>query len=172
MMRLAQITISFLALSISTASAIECSKAPDRTPGAFWRYRVIDGAQCWYRGETVLPKADRSWPQPAAEPERIGEPPVRPLAPVVVRTVAFRPPEPQTTASESQTASGGRVIANGRVIASAVVVIGFSIVIAGMFWPMRRRREGARSQLDFLSFLDPGQAHACKLNQWIVASSV
>jgi hypothetical protein len=171
MMRLAYITISLLALSISTASAIECSKAPDRTPGPFWRYRIIDGVQCWYRGETVLAKADLNWPQSAAEPQRIAEPPVTPLAPVVVRTVAFRPPEPQTE-SEPQTASGGRVIANGRVIASAIVVIGFSIVIAGMFWPMRRRREGARSQLDLLSFLDPGQAHACKLNQWIVASSV
>jgi hypothetical protein len=166
MMRLVQITISILALSISTASAIECSKAPDRTPGPFWRYRIIDGTQCWYRGETVLAKADLNWPQSAAvNPVRIDEPPVQQVAPVFVRTITYRPPE-------QQIASGGRVIANGRVIASAVIVIGFGIVIAGMFWPMRRRREGAPNQLDFLSFLDTRQAYACKLNQWLVASSV
>src|SRR6266568_454223 len=139
MMRLVQITISFLALSISTASAIECSKAPDRTPGPFWRYRIIDGVQCWYRGETVLAKADLNWPQPAAvNPVRIDEPPVQQVAPVIVRTIAYRPPEQQ-------------IVRDGRAIASVVVVIGFSIVIAGMFWPMRRRRESALSQINLLS---------------------
>src|SRR3982074_2017576 len=93
MMRLAYITISLLALSISTASAIECSKAPDRTPGPFWRYRIIDGAQCWYRGETVLPKADLNWSRPAVEPATSGDPPAMQLAPVLVRTIAYRPAE-------------------------------------------------------------------------------
>src|SRR5262245_66572160 len=98
MMRLAQITICILALSISTASAIDCSKAPDRTPGPFWRYRIIDGERCWYRSETVLPKAELSWPQPAVEPGRIDEPPAMQLTPVLVRTLAFRPDEQKIAA--------------------------------------------------------------------------
>src|SRR5882724_6220244 len=95
MMRLATITISLLALSMSAASAIDCSKAPDRTPGPFWRYRIIDGAQCWYPGETVLPKTDLSWARPAVEPETIDEPPAMQLTPVLVRTIAYRPAEHQ-----------------------------------------------------------------------------
>ncbi len=142
MMRLAIITISLLALSISTASAIECLKAPDRTPGSSWRYRIIDGAQCWYRGETVLAKADLNWPRPAVERGPIDEPPATQLTPVLVRTIAYRQPEHQ--------------IAQGRhVIASVVVIIGFSIVIAGMFWSMRRRRKGALGQIDISSILIP-----------------
>jgi hypothetical protein len=140
MMRLANITISLLALSISTASAIDCLKAPDRTPGPSWRYRIIDGAQCWYRGETVLPKADLSWPKPAVEPGAIDESPAMLLTPVLVRTIAYRQAEHQIT--------------QGRhVIASVVVVIGFCIVIAGMFWSMRRRRKGALGQIDISSII-------------------
>ena len=142
MMKLANITIGLLALSISTASAIECSKAPDRTPGPFWRYRIIDGAQCWYRGETVLPKADLNWPQRAVEPQTIDEPPAIQLAPVLVRTVAYRPAEHQ-------------IAQDRHGIAGVAVVIGFSFVIAGMFWPMRRRREGAWGQIDISSILVP-----------------
>jgi hypothetical protein len=170
MMRLAQITISLLVLSISTASAIECSKAPDRAPGPFWRYRIIDGAQCWYRSEAVLPKADLSWPRSSVEPEKIDEQHAM-LAPVLVRTIAIRPPEPQIT-QEQQIAQAQQISQGGRVISSAVIVVGFGIVIGGMFWPVRRRREGALSQLDLLSFLNFGQAPTCKLNQWTVASSV
>jgi hypothetical protein len=144
MMRLANITISLLALSISAASAIDCSKAPDRTPGPFWRYRIIDGAQCWYRGETVLPKADLNWPQRAVDPGMIDEPPAMQLTPVLVRTVAYRPAEHQ-------------IAQNRHAIASVVVGIGFSIVIAGMFWPMRRRREGAWGQIDISSILIPAR---------------
>jgi len=64
------------------------------------------------------------------------------VAPVIVRTIAYRPPEQQ-------------IVRDGRAIASVVVVIGFSIVIAGMFWPMRRRRESALSQIDLLSIFIP-----------------
>src|SRR5689334_4754021 len=108
MLRLAQITIGLLALSISAASAIECSKAPDRTPGPFWRYRIIDGAQCWYRSETVLAKADLAWSQPAAEQAVIDAPP---LAPVLVRTIAIRPAESQI-AREQPIAQGGHIISS------------------------------------------------------------
>ncbi len=43
------------------AKALECAERPDRT--TYWRYRIIDGERCWFKGHRVLPKSSLHWPE-------------------------------------------------------------------------------------------------------------
>ncbi len=125
--------ILILLSAASSAHAIECAHAPDRTPGPFWRYRVIDNAQCWYRSESVLPKTELAWGKPEEESPRpeLAMTFNAPLKPVSVQTIAYRvepPPEDR----------GGLSL-----IALAVIAVGFGAGMAGMLWPIRSRRGAA-----------------------------
>lgn len=97
------VLIAALALSTTSADAmIDCRSKPDRAEGRGWRYRVIEGRNCWYRGdarprtglqwaepESSAPKARKrphSVPTPAPSPELAPAPPPPPLE-IVEQTI-------------------------------------------------------------------------------------
>lgn len=99
--------VLLLYLWSTTAAAIECSFRADRTPGEQWRYRVIEGKACWYRGSAALPKSNLQWeaPEPTAlEPITATEPTETEVVftlpsdiPMIVKTISIRPePPPQS----------------------------------------------------------------------------
>ncbi len=55
------------------ALALECRERPDRT--TYWRYRIIDGERCWFKGHRVLPKSSLHWPD-EPKPKKIKTDPV------------------------------------------------------------------------------------------------
>jgi hypothetical protein len=62
----------YLILVGFAASALECKERPDRT--TYWRYRIIDGERCWFKGHRVLPKSSLHWPD-EPKPKKIkGDP--------------------------------------------------------------------------------------------------
>lgn len=112
----------------SSASALDCTRAPDRTPGPFWRYRLIDNQQCWYRSESVLPKSDLRW-APDPRPELTMEFGDAPLKPTFVQTVPFKP-------VESPKESLGLM-----TFVHIGILAGFGLAIGGLLWPLRRGRK-------------------------------
>ena len=114
----------------SSALAVDCATMPDRTPGLFWRYRIIDEKPCWYRGDAALPKSDLIWTpaEPAKVQEQFAGP--APLAPIQVKTISYR-------MADIEPANVGRDHAVN-AIADMIVLLGFCAVIGCMFWPICR----------------------------------
>lgn len=54
------------------ALALECRERPDRT--TYWRYRIIDGERCWFKGHRVLPKSSLHWPDEPKPKKLKGDP--------------------------------------------------------------------------------------------------
>ncbi len=124
---------------LTSAHAIDCTRAPDRTPGPFWRYRVIDNQQCWYRSETVLPKSELQWATAVVETsERVEPAKVEktqdrlPLKPVPVQTIAYRVEAPPRQDYDKRW-----------LIALGIISSGFGVAMAGMLWPLRARKGAA-----------------------------
>jgi hypothetical protein len=62
-MRRKAIVIGVLAASINQAHAIECQTSM-RGGDSYWAWRLIDGRQCWYKGERGMDKSLLHWPSP------------------------------------------------------------------------------------------------------------
>jgi hypothetical protein len=124
--------IAGLFLGLSSAHALDCTKSPDRTPGPFWRYRLIDHQQCWYRSEFALPKSELNWAQarPQSAAEEIIDAAAQALAPILVPTISYRRTERQQEP----------VPDNSLLVMMAG--IGFAAAIGGLLWPVRRRVHG------------------------------
>ena len=128
----AQIAAGLILAGVTvSAHALDCTKSPDRTPGSFWRYRLIDDQRCWYRSESALPKSELRWAtsaEPATAKEEILDAAAQALAPILVPTISYRQvarsPEPDSDNSLLVMIAAG----------------GFALVIAGLLWPVRRRR--------------------------------
>lgn len=151
------LAITILLATTVSASAVDCARVPDRTPGPTWRYRVVDGERCWYRGDAVLAKSELQWRtesevvqvgsvgrKPRPEENPIVTPPASdaattgagehramtfaaPLKPTPVRTVSY--PVEQPTRGDVAT----------RVIGVWIIAAAFGLAVAGMMWPVRRR---------------------------------
>lgn len=116
-----------LFIGLSAAGAVECAAKPDiRTPGMFWRYRVIDERQCWYRGDSALPKSALTWAPSEPETPAGAVYVSAPLSPVLVPTISYKPPvRPKESHPDA--------------MLYIVVGVGFGLAFAGMVWPLRRR---------------------------------
>src|SRR6516162_4774309 len=52
----------------SSAQAIECLSAPNRSGSGWWSWREIDGRKCWFKKVGAMPpKSEFRWPQGAKE---------------------------------------------------------------------------------------------------------
>lgn len=109
-----------LFMMCTTANAVDCSPAPDRAQTQ-WRYRIVDGKQCWYRNLLALPKANLQWAQ-ASAPLDAAELFVfdEMLRPVYVPTVSYRKPMETPPAV--------------RTSALVAVLAAFMCAICGMLW--------------------------------------
>ncbi len=56
----------------TAAGALECKERPDGT--TYWRYRIIDGERCWFKGHRVLPKSSLHWPDEPKPKKFKGDP--------------------------------------------------------------------------------------------------
>jgi hypothetical protein len=55
----------------SSAQAIECLSAPNRSESGWWSWREIDGRKCWYiKNGAVPPKSEFEWPEREKEAPR------------------------------------------------------------------------------------------------------
>ncbi len=131
----------FAILVASPAAAIECVRSPDRTPGPFWRYRVIDNERCWYRSDSVLAKSELQWGLPI-EP---AQPVVSPIVPRLVPTISYhldgKQPDPVFALPPSEPSR--------HTIARILLGMGMGLAIAGMFWPIRNRRNSSKHTMDY-----------------------
>jgi hypothetical protein len=70
-------TRSFTALTLalicfaSNANAIECQS--DKGSGSPWSWRLIDGKQCWYKGQRGMDKKLLRWPEAVGASEASAE---------------------------------------------------------------------------------------------------
>lgn len=111
-----------LFMMCTAANAVDCSTAPDRTQTQ-WRYRIVDGKECWYRHLLALPKSSLQW---APYSEAVVAAPNQlfvfdeMLHPVYVPTVSYR--KPMETPPEVRTS------------ALVAVLAAFMCAICGMLW--------------------------------------
>lgn len=60
-------------LSAATAQAVECRPAAPAHPIKHWSYRIIDGRQCWYEGNNMMPKSLLHWEAAdSVQPDAVG----------------------------------------------------------------------------------------------------
>lgn len=78
-------------LIVAATASVSCASSPDRTPGMFWRYRVVDGMRCWYRGDSILPKSELTWAPAVEHTVEFGDKAkANPLVPNRVQTISYR----------------------------------------------------------------------------------
>jgi hypothetical protein len=59
----------------SSAQAVECLNAPNRSESGWWSWREIDGRKCWYiKNGAVPPKSEFEWPEREKEAPRTETP--------------------------------------------------------------------------------------------------
>ena len=52
-------------VSVADARAVDCLPAMPVPTKGHWSYRLIDGKQCWYLGQSGMAKSELRWPQVA-----------------------------------------------------------------------------------------------------------
>jgi hypothetical protein len=114
MKRIAAILLVWCAIGTSSARAIECLSAPNRSESGWWSWREIEGRKCWYiKVGAVPPKSAFTWPEqvteapPAKEPAQPETPAQResPSTPVT----AVPRESPSTPATEVKAAASPQV---------------------------------------------------------------
>jgi len=81
----------------SSAQAIECLSAPNRSGSGWWSWREIDGRKCWYKKVgAVPPKSQFMWPQDAKE---------APPAPASTQQESTSAPLPATSAQQESSSA-------------------------------------------------------------------
>lgn len=123
--------IILIALS-SPAIALDCASAPDRVPGLTWRYRVVDGARCWYRGSEALSRAALQWPAQAVNPD---PPPAETVAAPLAKavpTISYKLEDMSNPVFERQQTLR-------RTFAIVVGGVGITLILVAAFWPRLRR---------------------------------
>ena len=92
-----------LFVSNNSAQAIECQTGM-QGGDSHWSWRLIDGRQCWYKGESGMDKSLLHWPAAKDSPDKHGDTPDKPKVektqamseaqPIAPKMLPIMPPQP------------------------------------------------------------------------------